>query len=257
MRQLWRYRQLLYFLSLRDIKVRYKQTIIGIVWALIKPLITMIVFSFLFGTLTQGSVEDIPYPIFIFFGLLLWNIFYQSVIACSESIVANNNLINKVYFPRIILPLSAMVVVLVDFLIASIAFILLLLLFHFTPSVWGMILIPIGVFGMAMLGLGVGMIMATLNVRYRDIRVLLPFVLQLLLFVTPVIYPVRFVSESLKVFILFNPLALILNTIRDVSLQKQQFDSTLFVTGMVLSLIIFAIGIKVFQDKESEFADLL
>ncbi len=257
MKNLWHYRQLLYFLIIRDIQVRYKQTVIGITWALLKPVITMIVFTFLFGTLTQSSVGDVPYSIFVFFGLLLWNIFYQSVISCSESIVSNQSLITKVYFPRIILPLSAVIVALIDFLIASLIFVELLIFFHFTLAIRSIILIPIGVISITMLGLGVGLLLAVLNVRFRDVRFLVPFVLQLLLFVTPIIYPLGFVSVRFQILMLINPLALIINSIREALLQGNPLNFIHLIIGILLSCLTLLGGIMFFQRKEHEFADLI
>ena len=257
MKNLWHYRQLLYFLIVRDIKVRYKQTTIGIAWALLKPIITMVVFTFLFGTLTQSSVGAIPYSIFVFFGLLLWNVFYQSVINCSESIVSNQSLITKVYFPRIILPLSAVMVALIDFFIASLIFIILLLFFHFTLDIRSIVLIPVGVISITTLGLGVGILLAALNVRFRDIRFLVPFALQLLLFVTPIIYPMSFVSARLQILMLINPLALIINTIRETTLQGNPLNFIHLITGMLLSGLTLIGGIMFFQRKEHEFVDLI
>lgn len=187
--EVWKYKELLFFFTWRDLKVRYKQTFIGVAWAIFQPLITMVVFTVFFGGLAKIPSDGIPYPIFVFTGLLFWQFFSTALSDTSNCLIANQAIITKVYFPRLILPLSSVMTKLVDFLIATLILVLMMLYYGFIPRVESLIVIPIVLIISFMSSVGLGLVLAAINVKYRDVRYALPFFIQMLLFVTPVIYP--------------------------------------------------------------------
>lgn len=252
-----RHRELLYFLILRDVNVRYKQTIAGISWTLLQPILTVLVFTFLFGQITNISSSKIPYPIFVFSGLIFWNLFSRSIITSSESIVANQNLVKKIAFPRIILPLASIGVHLVDFLFSFIIFLILIFIFHYQPSVWGFVILPFILIITLISSIGLGCFFASINVKYRDIRLLLPFLIQLLFFLTPIIYPLRSISSNYRILLLLNPFAGIVETFKGVFFKTQSIDIKVILFSIALSIIIFFIGINKFQRSEKYFADIV
>src|SRR3989344_6474889 len=188
-REVWRYKELLYFFVWRDIKVRYKQTIIGIGWAIFQPFVTMVVFSVFFGKLIQVPSDGIPYPIFVYTGLLFWQLFSSALGDTSNSLIANASIVTKVYFPRIILPLADTANKFVDLFFASLALIFLMFHYGYMPGLSGILLIPVLLLITAGTAVGAGLILASINVKYRDVRYILPYFMQILLFLTPVIYP--------------------------------------------------------------------
>ncbi|MBK8316956.1 MAG: ABC transporter permease [Acidobacteria bacterium] len=203
---LWAHRELLYFLTWRDVKVRYKQTVLGAAWAIIQPLFTMLIFTLFFNKIAGIKSGDIPYPLFAYAGLLPWTFFSNSVTNSSNSLVGSANLITKVYFPRMIIPGSAVAAGLVDFAIAFAVLVILMFYYRVTPTM-NLIMLPFMVMLTALLALGVGMWMSALNVKYRDIRYALPFAIQLLMFATPIIYPSSMVPAPWKHILIVNPLA--------------------------------------------------
>lgn len=256
--EIWRFRDLLYIFTWRDIKVRYKQTILGIAWAIMQPLLTMVIFTLFFGRLMKVPSQDIPYPIFVYTGLLLWNYFHTALTNISNSLIDNENIIKKVYFPRLILPISAAITPLVDFGFAFIVLFGLMFIYSYTPSWTGILLIPVLLiltFGCA---LGLGLFLSAVNAKYRDVRYILPFFTQLLLFVTPVIYPLSIIPERWQWLALLNPLAGIITTTRDSLLGQLATDwwhplgiSILIVLGFLV------VGIAYFRKTERFFADEL
>ena len=180
-RELWNYRDLLYFFTWRDLKVRYKQTVIGAAWAILQPFITMVIFTLFFGTLAKMPSDGIPYPIFVYTGLLFWQFFSSSLSDTSNVLIANQSIITKVYFPRLILPISGVITKFVDFLIASIILAGLMIYFGFIPHISGLLIIPILLIITFMASVGTGLFLASINVKYRDIRYALPYFIQMLL----------------------------------------------------------------------------
>lgn len=257
LKETWKNRELLYYLSLRDIKVRYKQTIAGFVWLLLQPILTVLVFTFLFGQITNISSSNIPYPIFVFSGLIFWNLFSRSIITASESIVANQNLVKKVAFPRIILPLASIGVHLVDFFFSFIIFLILIFIFRYQPSILGFAILPFILLITLILSIGIGCFFASINVKYRDVRLLLPFLIQLLFFLTPIIYPLRSISSNYRILLLLNPFAGIVETFKGVFFKTQSIDIKVIFFSSALSIIIFFIGINKFQRSEKYFADIV
>ncbi len=256
--ELWQFRDLLYIFIWRDIKVRYKQTVIGIAWAIIQPLITMIIFSVFFGRLMNVPSQGIPYPIFVYAGLLLWNYFYTALTDISNSLVGNENMIKKVYFPRIILPIAQATTPAVDFVFAFIVLLGLMWFYQYTPHWQGILILPILLFLTLIIALGAGFFLAALNARYRDVRYILPFFTQLLLFVTPVIYPLEIIPERFQALAMLNPMAGIITISRSflLGLPLPNWPQLLGMSALV-TIPILIIGIAYFRRTERFFADEL
>lgn len=255
LRGLWAYRELLYFLTWRDVKVRYKQTLLGAAWAIIQPLFTMIIFSLLFGRLAGIKSDGIPYPIFAYAGLLPWTFFSNAVTASGNSLVGNSNLITKIYFPRIIIPTAAVGAGLVDFVLSFL--VLIPLMFHYRVSVTAsLVWLPLMVFLITFLALAVGMWMSALNVKYRDIRYALPFVIQLWMFVSPIIYPASMLSSKLKLVLALNPLTGIIENFRASLLGRPMNWSSLALSAAI-TLAVFVFSAYSFRRMERTFADLV
>lgn len=256
-RDLWQYRELFYFLSWRDILVRYKQTELGVAWALIQPLLTMIVFSVIFGMIAKLPAGGAPYPILVFSALLPWQLFAGSITACGNSLVNNANLLSKVYFPRLIVPASAIVVSFVDFLVSGIILLGLLGWYKQIPT-WRVITLPIFILIACATALGAGLWMAALTVKYRDFRYVVPFVVQLGLFVSPVGFSSDLVPEKWRLLYSLNPLVGVIDGFRWAILGG---DTRLNLLGFSLSLTIVLLlltsGIWYFRRMERTFADVI
>lgn len=254
---LWRYRELFYFLAWRDILVRYKQTVIGIAWALIRPFLTMAVFVLVFGKLAKLPSEGTPYAILVFAALLPWQFFSNAFTEASNSVISNANMISKVYFPRLIIPASAAIVSFVDFLISGVILLLLMLWYHFIPSshIFYMPLFMLLLFGLVM---GCGLWVAALNVRYRDFRYIVPFVVQIGLYISPVGFSSQIVPEKWQLWYALNPMVGIIEGFRWCILAGNQ---TLIWSqlGLSISLTMFFLmsGIYYFRLTEKSFADVI
>ncbi len=257
LRELLYYRELIYFFVWRDIALRYKQTVIGVAWVILQPFIMMVVFSFLFGTVAKIATGNIPYPLFVYLGLLFWNLFSRSVTASSESIVANRNLIGKIYFPRLIFLISAIMVNLVDFIVAFTVFILLMLYYQFAPNFLGFFFLPFALCITLMFAAGIGAMLATLNVYYRDIRFIIPFALQVLLFLTPVVYPANFISEKYRLILQLNPMAAIIESVQGTLLGTSTVNVGFLGISVFVSILSFFIGLGYFMRSEKYFADIV
>lgn len=255
--EIWRYRDLLYIFVWRDIKVRYKQTAIGVVWAIFQPLFTMIIFTVFFGRLAQMPSDGVPYPIFVYAGLLLWNYFSSALASASDSLVYNESIVKKVYFPRLILPLSTTVTPAVDFLLALIVLFGLMAYYHFTPHLLGIILLPLLLLISLLSAWGLGTLLASVNVKYRDVRHALPFFIQLMLFLTPVIYPVSMIPAKFQWIIYLNPMAGIIQTARAALLGGGAVDWSILFISFGISLVLVYCGIYYFRKTERFFADIL
>jgi lipopolysaccharide transport system permease protein len=252
---LWAYRELLYFLTWRDVKVRYKQTALGVAWAVLQPLCAMLVFSLFFGRLAGVPSDGVPYPLFAFAGLLPWVFFSNAVSNSGNSLVGSANLITKVYFPRLLVPGAAVGAGLVDLAIGFALLAPLTIYYGAAPS-WGVLLLPFLVVLLTLLALGVGLLTSALNVKYRDIRYALPFIIQLWMFVSPVIYPASFVPAKWRWVLWLNPLAGIIEGFRAALFNKPaQWDLLGAATVLTLALLIFAAFI--FRRMEKSFADVV
>ena len=253
---LWAHRELLYFLVWRDIKVRYKQTLLGVLWAVLQPLMLMLAFSMFFGRLAKMPSDGLPYPVFTFCALIPWQLFAQALTQASNSLVANDRLITKVYFPRLVIPLSAVLSGLVDFLIAFI--ILLALMIHYgispTSALWT---IPIFVLLAVVSALAVGLWLSAVNVQYRDVRYIIPFVAQLWFFVSPVAYPSSIVPESWRWLYALNPMAGVIEGFRWALLGKTEGPGSELVLSFAVVVVLFVGGLYYFRRVEKTFADVV
>lgn len=254
-REIWAYRELLFFLIWRDIKIRYKQTFLGASWAIIQPLSTMLIFTLFFGKLARMPSDGIPYPLFAYAGLLPWTFFANAVINSSNSLVANTSLITKVYFPRVIIPAAAVAAGLLDFVIAFILLIPLLIYYQVTIT-WWVLMVPVFVLLATLLALAVGMWASALNVRYRDVRYALPFLIQLWLFASPVIYPASILPERWRWLLSLNPVTGIIEGFR-ASLFGKPFDVVAIILSIALTVIFLIYSTYVFRRVESTFADIV
>jgi lipopolysaccharide transport system permease protein len=254
-RELWQYRELIRFLVVRDIKVRYRQTVLGGLWAILQPFMSMVVFTIFFGMLAKIPSDNIPYPIFVYTALLPWQFFSNGISNSGNSLVANADLISKVYFPRIIIPVASLGAGLLDFLIAFIILIVMMIYYGIYPG-WGVLLFPFLMFGIVMTTLGIGMLLSALNVAYRDFRYVIPFLVQFWLFATPVIYPASIIPEKWRWLINLNPMAGLITTSRSFILNMPITWSDLGISILV-SFILFIIGVAYFNRMERRFADII
>jgi len=256
-KDIWRYRELFYFLAWRDILVRYKQTAIGVMWALIRPFLTMIVFTIVFGTLAQLPSEGVPYPILVFAAMLPWQFFANALSECSNSLITNSNLISKVYFPRLVIPTSAVIVSFVDFMISGIILLALMAWYNFVPS-WRILTLPLFILIAFAAAMGGGLWLASLNVKYRDFRYIVPFIVQFGLYISPVGFSSQIVPEQWRLLYSLNPMVGVIDGFRWAILAR---ESQLYVPGFLLSLglVIFLLisGIWYFRKMERTFADVI
>jgi lipopolysaccharide transport system permease protein len=256
LRELWRYRELLYFMVWRDLKVRYKQTLLGLAWAVIQPLMTTLIFFLLFGKLAKMPSEGFPYPLFTYLGMMAWTYFAGSMNYASNSLVNNAALISKVYFPRLILPISGVFSLLPDFIIASAVGIGMMFYFDITPT-WSILLWPVLTIPMILVVLGISLILSALNVRYRDIKYVIPFLIQSWLFMTPVIYPTSIIPERFRFLILLNPMTGIIDAFRATALPGKELEIIPLGISLGIGLLVFFIGLTIFNRAEREFADII
>ena len=256
LRDLWNYRELFYFLAWRDVKVRYKQTALGVAWAVLQPLLTMIIFTLLFGNLAKMPSEGMPYPLFYFGALLPWTYFSTTLSNSGNSLVANAHLISKVYFPRIILPSSAAICGLVDFGIGCILLVGVMGHYRVNPG-WGFLMWPILVVPLVGLTLAVSMILAALNVRFRDVKYTLPFLVQLWLFATPVIYPTSIVPERYRLLVALNPMSGLIDAFRASLVPSKEIDWDMLWVSIGVTIVVFVIAAMYFRRTEHTFADIV
>jgi len=256
-KDIWRYRELFYFLAWRDILVRYKQTAIGIGWALIRPFLTMVVFTVVFGQLAKLPSQGVPYPILVFSAMLPWQFFANSLSECSNSLIGNANLISKVYFPRLIVPTSAVVVSFVDFLISGIILLALMAWYNFVPS-WRILTLPVFIGIAFAASMGAGLWFASLNVKYRDFRYIVPFIVQFGLYISPVGFSSSVVPEKWRLLYSLNPIVGVIDGFRWAILGG---ESKLYLPGFLLSLglvlLLLFSGVWYFRKTERTFADVI
>ncbi len=256
---LWSYRELFYFLAWRDILIRYKQTAIGVAWALIRPFLTMIVFTVIFGKLAKLPSEGIPYPILVFSAMLPWQFFANSLSGCSSSLISNGNLISKVYFPRLIIPTSAVVVSFVDFALSGMILLGLMAWYNFVPS-WQILTLPFWLLIVAVASMGGGLWLAALNVKYRDFRYIVPFIIQFGLYISPVGFSSSIVPDKWRLLYSLNPLVGAIDGFR-WAIFGSVGSSGLYLPGLILSIalvfLLLAGGIWYFRKVERTFADVI
>jgi lipopolysaccharide transport system permease protein len=255
--ELWAYRELLYFLIWRDIKVRYKQTLIGAAWAIIQPLMTMIVFSLFFGQLAGIPSEGVPYPIFSYAALVPWTFFANGLTNVSNSLVSSGNLIKKVYFPRLVIPLASVLSGLVDFALAFAVLLLMMLLYGILPTA-AMVTLPLFILSALITSLAVGMWLSALNVQFRDVRYVLPFLIQFWLFATPIAYPSSLIeNELVRVLYGINPMAGVVEGFRWALLGNPMPPVPMLLASALTALVALISGLFYFRRMEKFFADIV
>jgi len=256
LRELWEYRELLYFLIWRDVKVRYKQTALGAAWAIIQPVFMMVVFSLFFGRLAKVPSDGIPYPVFTFCALIPWQLFANALTESSNSLVGNQNLITKVYFPRLVVPLSAVLSGVVDFAIAFVLLLVMMVYFGIVPT-WAVVTLPVFILLEILTALGVGLWLSALNVQFRDVRYTISFLVQVWLFLTPVAYPSSIIPERWRVFYGLNPMTGVVEGFRWALLGKAAPSLSMLLVSILMVLAILIGGLYYFRRMEQTFADLV
>jgi len=256
LRELWQYRELLYFFTWRDLKVRYKQTAIGAAWAILQPFITMVIFSVFFGKLAQVPSDGVPYPIFVYTGLLFWQFFSSALSDTANVLIGNQSIITKVYFPRLILPVSGVITKFVDFTISSLILVGLMAYYGYMPHLMGFLLVPILLLMTFAASVGGGLVLAAINVKYRDVRYALPFFIQILLFITPVIYPAS-IAGKWSWLLAFNPMTGVIQSARAILLGTTILNWNLLGLSSIVCLVVLVVGVIYFKRVERYFADIL
>ena len=254
--EFWQHRELLYFFAWRDIKVRYRQAAFGAAWAVFQPLLNMLIFTFLFSRVGHIHTGGIPYPIFVYSGLLPWTYFSTVLTTASASLVNNDPLITKVYFPRALLPGGTVLAGLLDLLIGSVLLVALMIYYHVRPT-WALLLIPVVLVAMVLLTTGVSMITAALNVRYRDVRYALPFLIQVWMYATPIVYPITAISARFRPILALNPFWGIVDGLRACLFQEQRFDFRLMGTSLAVAVLCCVFAAVYFRSAEKSFADII
>jgi len=254
-RELWAYRELLWVLTARDVKVRYKQTVLGAAWAVIRPLLTMVIFSIVFGQLAKMPSDGYPYPVFVYAALLPWTFFSAAITSSGQSLVGSANLVSKVYFPRLIIPLSSIGAGLVDLAIATVV-LLAMMAWYGVGFTWNLLAAPLLLAGVVFVALGVGTLLSALTVAYRDFTHLTPFLVQIWMYITPVIYPVALVPEQWRWLLYVNPMTGLIEAFRSAFLGKP-FDVGGIGLSFAVALAIFALGVAYFERVERRFADII
>ena len=253
-RELWEYRELLYFLTWRDVKVRYKQTALGASWAILQPFLTMVVFSLFFGRLAQMPSDGIPYPIFSYAALVPWTFFANGVTHSANSLVLNANLIKKVYFPRLVIPIAGVFSGFIDFGLAFIVLIGMMLWYGFVPTV-NVIWLPLLILLAVVTSLGVGFWLSAVNVQYRDIRYIVPFLIQMWMFVTPIVYPSSLLPEPWRTLYGLNPMAGVVEGFRWALLGTEKPEAIVLVSALA-AVALMVSGLYYFRRMERNFSDI-
>jgi len=255
LREIWAYRELLYFLTWRDVKVRYKQTVLGFAWAILQPFLMMIVFSLFFGNLLNVPSEDIPYPLFSYAALLPWTLFAQGINRSSNSLVDNVSMVQKIYCPRLIVPISGIITPVVDFAIAFVILISMMFFYGYTPTVRILMIIPLLLLALST-ALGVGLWLSAINVRYRDVKYTMPFLIQLWLFASPVVYSSSLLPERFQTIYGLNPMAGVIEGFRWALLGTDPPGSLLMVSVLIVIVVLIS-GAFYFRRMEKTFADVV
>lgn len=254
-RELWAYRELLWVLTARDVKVRYKQTVLGAAWAILRPFTTMVIFSVVFGQLAKMPSDGYPYPVFVYAALLPWTFFSNAISTSGQSLVGSAHLVSKVYFPRLIIPLASAGAGLVDLLIST-GILLLMMLWYGVGWSWNLLAAPLLLAAVVFAALGVGTLLSALTVAYRDFTHITPFLVQVWMYVTPVIFPVSLVPERWQWLLYLNPMTGLVEGFRAAFLGKP-FDVTGLSISLAVSIVIFVLGVSYFEKVERRFADII
>ncbi len=259
---LWRYRELIYFLIWRDVKVRYKQTALGASWAILQPFITMVVFTLLFGRLAKMPSDGIPYPLFVYTGLLPWGLFTKAIGDAGRSMVTNRSMITKVYFPRLSIPLASVLAGLVDFALAFLVLIGMMVVYNYVPALEYQVVItpailtlPLFLLLALVTSLGVGLWLSALNVQYRDVNYILPFLTQFWLFITPIAYPASMIPEKWQMLYSLNPMTGVVEGFRWALLGVKEAPSPMIAVSSTIAIVLLVSGLFYFRRMERTFAD--
>lgn len=259
-KELWRYRDLFLVLTWRDISVRYKQTALGVLWAIFQPFVTMVIFTFIFNRMAKiESGDNTPYPIFLYVGLLLWQYYSGTLTNASNSMVSNASLIQKIYFPRLIIPATAAITGLVDLAISAVFLVGMMVYYNFMPHPAGFLILPLLLLCTVMAAMGMGLFLAAINVKYRDVRYALPFFIQIMMYVTPVIYPVKMLDKYpiIKTLMIWlNPITGVITNARAAILGQGAIDWEIMGISFGMSLLFFIAGLYYFRSTEKYFADI-
>jgi lipopolysaccharide transport system permease protein len=254
---IWKYRELFFFLAWRDILVRYKQTVIGLAWSLLRPFLTMLVFTVIFGKLAKFPSDGIPYPIFVYAAMLPWQFFSTSFTDASNSLIGNANMLTKIYFPRVIIPTSTVIVNLVDFLLSFVLLIGLMIWYHFTPS-WTIITLPLFLIQALIISLGAGFYVAAVNVKYRDFKYIVPFVVQIGLYISPVGFGSSLAGEKWRLLYSLNPMVGVIDGFRwAITGDARQIYLPGYYLSLGMTLLMTILGIWYFRKTERSFADII
>jgi lipopolysaccharide transport system permease protein len=254
--ELWRYRGLLFFLVWREIKVRYAQTVLGAAWAILQPLLTTVVFTVIFGRFARLPSDGVPYPLFSLAALVPWTYFNTAVSGASNSLTANTSLVTKVYFPRLVIPGAAVLAALLDLAVSIVALLVLMLFYHAAPRPAGVVLVPVSILMMVLTAAGMGFWLAALNIQYRDVKYVVPFLLQLWMFASPVVYPLSLVPDRYRLPYSLNPLAGAIAGFRSALLGAGGPTGVEFGLSLGMACLIFVGGAAYFRRTERVFADV-
>ncbi len=253
---LYRYRELLYFLTWRDVIVRYKQAAVGVAWAVLQPLLTMVVFTVIFGRFAKMPSDNLPYPIFAFTALLPWNYFAQAIARSGTSLVSNANLVSKVYFPRLVIPISGAIAPLVDFVISFVILLGMMAWYGIAPT-WGILALPLFTLLAVVTAVAVSLYLAALNVKYRDVGHAIPFLVQFWMYASPVVYSVSIIPEKWRLLYSLNPMVGVIEGFRWALLGKEQPDFAVMAMSTIVVVILLGGGLVYFKRTERVFADII
>lgn len=254
--EIWRYKVLIYFLTWRDIKVRYKQTILGVAWAVIQPFFTMVIFSIFFGRLAKIPSDGVPYPIFSYAALVPWSFFSYGLIQSTNSLVANSDLIRKIYFPRLVLPLSAVFSGVIDFVFAFIGLLIMMLFYGISPTI-NILWLPFLLLLTLVTSLGMGVWLTAMNVQFRDVRYTVPFLVQIWMFATPIAYPSSLLHEPWRTLYSINPMVGVVEGFRWALLGTRITIGPIFIVSTIMSFVLLISGVFYFRRMEKTFADVV
>lgn len=257
LQELWDYRELFYIFAWRDLKIRYKQTLLGVIYVVFQPIVNMVIFTVFFGNLAKIPSENLPYSLFVIIGLVFWYYFSSALTRASNAMVDNQDIITKVYFPKIILPITSLITFLVDLIINTIVMLIYAVILGYIPTVQFLVFFPIAFILTFITAAGLGLLLSALNVKYRDIRNILPFFIQILLFLSPIIYPLTILSQRNKYIMAINPLTSAVDMVRSTFNHTSSIDPIYFIISSISCFSILFVGYWYFKRTERYFADIV